>query len=84
MFQQFTLFLQQTFELGIIINLPYLFLSIYLFGKRKDLLLAASKENSMDLFPKHTLPELQNWGSFKLRVHACSWWGLSRGELSEE
>ena len=30
MLQQFTLFLQQTFEVGLIINLPYLFLSIYL------------------------------------------------------
>ena len=25
-----------------------------------------------------------NWGNFKLRVHACSWRGVSKGELSTE
>lgn len=41
--------------------------------RRKDLqLLAASKENA-GIFPKAVFfPEQQNWGHFKLRVHAYS------------
>ena len=39
--------------------------------RRKDLLLAASKENTGS-FPKQCFPEQQNWGIFKLSVHAYS------------
>ena len=40
-------------------------------GRRKDLLLAAREENTR-IFPKAVSPQQQNWGSFKLRVHAYS------------
>ena len=43
----------------------------------KDLLLLApSKENTRALSQSSYLPELQNWGSFKLRVHVHSRRGL--------
>ena len=33
--------------------------------RRRDLLLAASKENTRDLsFPKEFIPEKHNWGAF--------------------
>ena len=51
-------------------------------GRRKDLLLAVSKKNTRDLCQSSVSPEQQNWGSFKLRVHAYSRRGLSRGEFS--
>ena len=41
-------------------------------GRKKDLLLVASKEDTTDFFPKHCLPEQENWRTFKLRVHAQS------------
>ena len=37
---------------------------------------------TLGIFPKAISPQQQNWGSFKLRVHAYSWRGLSRGEFS--
>ena len=52
-------------------------------GRRMALPLAASKEKT-GVFPKAVSPQQQNWGSFKLRVHAYSWRGLSRGEFSIE
>ena len=52
-------------------------------GRRKALLLAASKENTR-IFPKAVSPQQQNWAHFKLRVHAYSGRSLSRGEWSIE
>ena len=46
-------------------------------GRRKGLLLAASKENTGESFPKRCLSKQHNWGSVKLSVHTYSWRGLS-------
>ena len=40
--------------------------------EEKDILLAASKENTGDLFQRSVSFEQKNWGSFKLKVHAYS------------
>ena len=53
-------------------------------GSKKDLLLAASKENIRDLFPKAVSPRIAKLGNFKLGVHACSRKGLSRREFSRK
>ena len=41
------------------------------------------QQNKRTLLPKQCLPEQQNWGSLKLRVHVHSWRGFSRGEFSK-
>ena len=39
---------------------------------------------TLEIFPKAVSPQQPNWGRSKLRVHAYSWRGLSRGEFSME
>ena len=49
--------------------------------RREDSLLFQLRRTPV-IFPKAVSLEQQNWGSFKLRVHAYSWRGLGKGEFS--
>ena len=51
-------------------------------GRRKDPLLAASKENTGNISQSSVCPKTAE--SFKLRAHAYSFRGLRRGEFSVE
>ena len=54
-------------------------------GRRKILLLGASKENTRDISQSSVSPKQHNYlGIFKLRMYAYLWRGLSKGELNIE
>ena len=53
-------------------------------GRKKALLLAASKEDTGDLSQSSVSPDSKSREVFKLRVHTCSRRGLNRGEFSIE
>ena len=53
-------------------------------GRKKVLLLGASKENTRDISQSSVSPKQHNLGIFKLRMYAYLWRGLSKVELNIE